>query len=90
MGRTHKEQLVLAEEIENAKSKVTINSKYRHYKSPDKIYKVIGLGFLEATDELCVIYQAQYGEHLTFLRPLTIWLEQVEWEGKTVARFTEI
>lgn len=50
----------------------------------------MGLGFLEATDELCVIYQAQYGEKLTFLRPLTIWLEKVEWEGKTVPRFTKI
>jgi hypothetical protein len=90
MGRTHKEQLVLAKETEDAKSKITVNAKYQHYKSADKIYEVIGLGFLEANDELCVIYQAQYGERLTFLRPLTIWLEQVEWEGKTVPRFTKI
>ena len=89
MGRTHREQVELAKEIEDAKSKVAIGSKYWHYKGRDKVYEVIGLGFLEANDELCVIYQAQYGERLTFLRPLTIWLEQVEWEGKTVPRFTK-
>jgi hypothetical protein len=55
MGKTHIEQAVLAKEIEQAKTKVTIGASYRHHKSADKIYEVIGLGFLEATDELCVI-----------------------------------
>ena len=90
MGRTHREQIELANEIEDAKSKVVVGSQYWHYKGKDKLYEVIGLGFLEANDELCVIYQAQYGERLTFLRPLTIWLEQVEWGSKTVPRFTKI
>ena len=90
MGRTHTEQIVLAKEIEEAKTKVTVGGEYWHYKGRYKVYKVLGLGFLEANDELCVIYQAQYGERLTFLRPLTIWLEQVEWEGKTVPRFTKV
>lgn len=90
MGKTHKEQLELAKEIEEAKSKITVGAEYWHYKGRNKVYKVIGLGFLEANDDLCVIYQAQYGEKLTFLRPLRIWLENVEWEGKTVPRFNKI
>ena len=90
MGRTHKEQLELAKEIEKAKSKIEVGAEYWHHKSMDKVYRVIGLGFLEANDELCVIYQAQYGERLTFLRPLKVWLENVEWEGKTVPRFNKI
>ncbi len=90
MGRTHKEQLDLAKEIEDAKSKVNIGAKYHHYKGTDKIYEIIGHGFLEANDQLCVIYKAQYGERITFLRPLTRWLEQVEWDGKTVPRFIRI
>lgn len=90
MGKTHKEQLELARELNGAKTKVTIGAKYRHYKGADKIYEVVGLGFLEATDEICVIYQAQYEERLTFIRPLSIWLEQVEWKGKTIPRFTKI
>ncbi len=90
MGKTHREQVELAKEIEAAKSQVAIGSQYWHYKGRDKVYEVIGLGFIEANDELCVIYQAQYGERLTFLRPLTIWLEEVVWEGQTVPRFTKI
>jgi hypothetical protein len=90
MGRTHREQLDLMREVESAKKLITIGARYRHHKNADKIYEVTGLGFLEANDELCVIYQAQYGEHLTFLRPLTVWLEKVEWEGKIVPRFSMI
>lgn len=90
MGRTHKEQLELKKEIEAAKSSVTVGAQYWHYKGRDKVYEVIGLGFLEANDELCVIYKAQYGERLIFLRPLRIWLDLVEWDGKTVPRFKKI
>lgn len=90
MGRTHQEQLELKKQIDTAKTKVTVGARYWHYKSKDKVYEVIGLGFLEANDELCVMYQAQYGERLIFLRPLTAWLQQVEWEGKTVPRFTKM
>lgn len=89
MSKAHTDQTVLAEEIEEAKMKVTIGAEYWHYKDRAKVYRVLGLGFLEANDELCVIYQAQYGEQLTFLRPLTIWLEQVKREGKSVPRFTK-
>lgn len=90
MRQAHKEQLELANEINEAKTKITVGAEYRHHKSKDKIYKVIGLGFLEANDQLCVIYQAQYGENLTFIRPLTVWLENVEWDGEIVPRFSKI
>ncbi len=90
MGKTHIDQLKLAEQIKDATSVITIGALYWHYKGRDKIYQVTGLGFLEATDELCVIYQAQYGEKLIFLRPLTNWLEQVDREGEFIPRFTKI
>ena len=90
MGKTRKEQIELAKEVEDAKSKVTVGAEYWHYKGRNKVYKVTGLGFIEANNELCVIYQAQYGEKLTFLRPLSSWLENVEWEGETVPRFNKI
>ena len=90
MGKTHKVQLELAREIEAAKAEVTVGAKYWHYKGRDKVYLVTDLAFLEANDELCVVYQSQYGENITFLRPLTVWLETVEWGGKTVPRFTKL
>jgi len=89
MGRTPKEQIILAKEIEKAKLKVVVGAQYWHYKDRNKVYEVIGLGFLEANDELCVIYQAKYGKNLIFLRPLCIWLENVEWEGKIIPRFNK-
>lgn len=87
---THKERSVLNKELNSAKAKVTVGASYRHYKDPSKLYKVIDFGFLESNDELHVIYQAQYGESVIFLRPLTSWLEQVEWEGQTLLRFMKI
>ena len=90
MGKTHLEQLELAKQLKDAASVIEVGARYWHYKSHDKVYKVIGLGFLEATDELCVIYQAQYDEGLTFIRPLSVWLESVDWESKIVPRFTKL
>lgn len=90
MDKAHKPQRELAQELESARAKITIGAKYCHYKGADKIYTVLGLGFLEANNELCVIYKAEYAEKLTFLRPLTVWLESVEWEGKIVPRFRQL
>jgi hypothetical protein len=69
MGKTRREQLELAKRIEDAKSKVTIGAQYWHYKGRDKVYEIIGLGFLESNDELCVIYPAKYDQRLMFILP---------------------
>lgn len=37
--------------------------------------------------EIMVIYKALYGEKATWVRPLSMWSETVEAEGKTVKRF---
>ena len=89
MLNKHKNSQELAQELEAAKNKITIGAKYLHHKSKDKIYIVLSLGFLEANDELCVIYRAEYGERLTFVRSLTVWLENVEWKGKSIPRFSK-
>ena len=49
---------------------------------------MIGLAITEADNSICIIYQAQYGERLTFVRPLASWLETVEWQGQRKQRFT--
>lgn len=86
----HKGEDALLAEIEKAKTHITIGACYTHYKSADKYYKVTQIAILEATDDICVIYQAQYGKKLSFVRPLTSWLETVEWQGQTIPRFTKI
>ena len=76
--------------MEKAAQRVTAGSMYAHYKHPDQRYKVMGLVILEATDEPGVIYQAQYGNNISFVRPLASWLETVLHNGKHVARFTKV
>jgi len=90
MGKTHKEQSQLRLELDKAKTQVKVGAEYRHYKAINKTYKVIGLGFQEANDEICVIYRAEYGEQITFVRPLVSWLQYVAWNDAKVPRFTKV
>lgn len=86
----HLSQTELSKQIDEAKQKVEIGGIYRHYKNPDMLYKVKSIAITEADDKLCVIYEAQYGANLTFVRSITSWLEFVEVGRKTVPRFTKI
>jgi hypothetical protein len=87
----HKTTKQLLDEVAEADQKVTIGGIYVHYKGSDKLYKVLHFATLEATNELCVVYQPLYIEEiLLFVRPVSVWLEMVEWEGKTVQRFTPV
>jgi len=86
----HQSQKTLRSRLDEAAKQVTVGGQYRHYKQAENIYCVLQLAVLEANNELCVIYQAQYGEGLTFVRQLVNWLETVEWEGQTVNRFSLI
>jgi hypothetical protein len=61
---------------------------YRHYKGP--LYKVIGVGKHTETEENLVFYQSLYGNFDLWARPLSMWIEDVEFEGKIVPRFALI
>jgi hypothetical protein len=84
----HIAQSKLAEMTAEAAKKVKIGGFYAHYKSTGKLYKVLGFVIIEATDEVGVLYQARYGEKITFVRPLSSWLEEVEADGQFVPRFS--
>ena len=86
----HKSQDILIKELEKGYLKVKINGLYYHYKNPKNIYKVITLAITESNDSLSVIYEAQYGDKLIFVRPLISWLDKVEWNNKVTDRFTFI
>jgi len=86
----HKPPKQLSKELNEAKQKVVEGGTYVHYKHPAKTYKIVQVAVLEATDEVAVVYRAQYGEGFTFVRTLREWLELVDWEGKTVSRFTHV
>lgn len=76
--------------IEKAKQQVKVGGRYTHFKNPAHTYIVLGVAILESTVEPVVIYQAEYGDRLTFVRPVDVWLETVEKEGEQVPRFTLI
>lgn len=61
---------------------------YRHFKG--KEYKVIAIAKHSETLEDFVVYQALYGEMGMWIRPLAMFEESVEVEGKTVKRFQYI
>lgn len=59
---------------------------YQHYKGKD--YKVIGIGMHTETEEKLVLYQSLYGNFDFWARPVSMWNEQVEYEGQILPRFT--
>ena len=59
--------------------------KYRHYKGNE--YEVIGIANHSETLEKMVVYRALYGEGEIWVRPLYMWDELVEVNGRTVKRF---
>jgi hypothetical protein len=61
---------------------------YRHFKGNS--YKVVMIAKHSETLEDFVIYQALYGEMGMWIRPLAMFEEFVEFEGKTVKRFTYV
>lgn len=58
---------------------------YRHFKG--NMYEVLGTALHSETVEEMVIYKALYGEGKTWVRPSSMWNEEVEFDGKKVKRF---
>ncbi len=59
--------------------------KYQHYKG--NLYEVLGVARHSETEEELVVYRALYGEQGLWVRPLTMFQEEVEVEGQPVPRF---
>lgn len=69
------------------------NGIYKHYKG--NLYEVIGIGHHTETLEELVFYRALYdshefGKNALWVRPLAMFLELVEINGKKVPRFEKI
>lgn len=62
--------------------------KYEHYKGGQ--YEVLGIGQHSETMEQFVVYKALYCEGDLWIRPLKMFLEDVEFAGKRVPRFKYI
>jgi hypothetical protein len=60
--------------------------KYQHFKG--QYYQVLQLAKHSETEELMVVYQALYGEHGIWVRPLAMFDEVIERDGKRIKRFS--
>lgn len=61
---------------------------YRHFKGG--LYQVLGLARHSETRDWHVVYQALYGEQGLWVRPLVMFTEEVEHEGRRQRRFTRL
>lgn len=59
--------------------------KYRHFKGGE--YRVIGIARHSETLEEMVVYEALYGEGGLWVRPASMWNEEIERDGKKFKRF---
>lgn len=62
--------------------------RYRHFKG--KEYEVLGVARHSEAEEELVVYRALYGDFGLWVRPVSMWNEAVERDGKTFRRFTYI
>ena len=61
---------------------------YRHFKG--NIYRILHIAKHSETLEEMVVYQAMYGERGIWVRPLSMFEEEIERDGKTIRRFSPI
>jgi hypothetical protein len=67
---------------------IIVGSLYEHYKGPR--YKIIGVARHSETLEELIVYQALYGESGIWVRPLTMFLENITIHGRSQPRFRQI
>ena len=62
--------------------------RYQHFKG--NYYQVLHIAKHSETQEYLVVYQPEYGDKEIWVRPLTMFDEMIEREGKTFKRFTKV
>ena len=84
------DQESLTVRLEKAGALVPPGSVYAHYKHPERTYRVIAVSLIEATLLPAVVYEATYGDKLSFIRPLDDFLATVEVNGIHTPRFIRL
>lgn len=65
-----------------------IPGKYQHFKG--NFYQVLHVAKHSETEEQYVVYQPLYGDRDIWIRPLEMFSEQIERDGKTFHRFQKV
>lgn len=91
-GHLSEEELSI--QIEKVQDLVEIGALYAHYRDSTTLYKVVGLGIIEATHEVGVLYQKAFGSAesnaVVWIRPISSWTEKVNTGINTVPRFLKV
>lgn len=58
---------------------------YQHYKG--QLYEVFHVAKHSETEETLVVYKCLYGDYSMWVRPLAMFMEQVDSEGQLIPRF---
>lgn len=64
------------------------SGRYQHFKG--NFYQVLHIAKHSETDELLVVYQPEYGDKGIWVRPLTMFDETIERDGKSFKRFSKV
>ena len=62
--------------------------RYQHFKG--NFYQVLHVAKHSETQELLVVYQPEYGDKGIWVRPLTMFDETLERDGKSFKRFSKV
>jgi hypothetical protein len=62
--------------------------KYKHFKGAE--YEVLGTATHSETEETMVVYRTLYGDFGLWVRPLALFNDTKEVNGKSIPRFTYI
>jgi hypothetical protein len=60
--------------------------RYRHFKGNE--YEVLGVARDSESEQEYVVYRALYGERGLWIRPLSMFTEEIERDGRKQPRFT--
>lgn len=66
-------------------SEKIVKGKYKHYKG--QFYEVLDIARHSETLEYFVVYKTLYGDFDTWIRPLDMFTETIEVDGKPIKRF---
>lgn len=58
---------------------------YRHYKGKD--YRLYDIATHSETGELLAVYRPMYGDRALWVRPLSMWCEEIDVGGERIQRF---
>lgn len=90
MTSNNSSQQVLKAKVQSVERVIQVGARYRHYKNREAVYTVLYIGVSTVSEDLEVVYRAEYGPKLIFVRPVSEWNEYVEWQGKQVPRFEHL